>query len=143
MNQYCPAVEKFWVTYSGYFRLANTVAFSMGITDGKFLFCTGVSDRSVDNKISKIGYNNSKVYDFFNNLFPADFGSPYLNIPPITIDDRPCLYKRARYTPEMLPDTIYGASEKYFSTFTTPSDCPLLLLLSPDDPNPPHKKEER
>ena len=42
----------------------------------------------------------------------------------------------------MLPDTIYGASEKYFSTFTTPSDCPLLLLLSPDDPNPPHKKKK-
>ena len=31
------SLEKYWVTQSGYFRLATTVALSMGITDGKLL----------------------------------------------------------------------------------------------------------
>ena len=30
-------LEKYWVTQSGYFRLATTVVLGMGITDGKLL----------------------------------------------------------------------------------------------------------
>ena len=43
-------LEKYWVTHSGYFRIATVVKFGMGITDGKLLFCIGISEGSVDNK---------------------------------------------------------------------------------------------
>ena len=42
------AIEKYWVTHSGYFRLATTVTLGMGITDKNFLLCIGVSEESVD-----------------------------------------------------------------------------------------------
>ena len=45
-------LEKYWVTHSGYFRLATTVALGMGITDGKILLCRGISEESVGKKIS-------------------------------------------------------------------------------------------
>ena len=35
MRHYDIALEEYWVTQSGYFRLATTVALGMGITDGK------------------------------------------------------------------------------------------------------------
>ena len=38
MRQYDVSLEKYWVTQSGYFRLATTVALGMGITDGKRLY---------------------------------------------------------------------------------------------------------
>ena len=36
------ALDKYWVTQSGYFRLANTLALGMGITDGKLLHFHGL-----------------------------------------------------------------------------------------------------
>ena len=45
------ALDKYWVTQSGYFRLAITVALGVGITDGKLLFCHGISEQIMDNKI--------------------------------------------------------------------------------------------
>ena len=101
------ALYKYWVTQSGYFRLTTTVALDMSITYGKLLFFHGISEVNVDNKISTREYRT--VYDCFNNPFTADFGSPYLNLPPITINDRPHPHKRARYThicsqrPYMMP----------------------------------------
>ena len=40
----------------------------------------------MDKNNSEIEYNNRMVCDCFNNLFTDDFGSPAMNIPPITID---------------------------------------------------------
>ena len=79
-------------------------------------------------------YNNSKVYEWFNNLFTDGFGSPVFNPPPITIDDRPHPRKRARYTLYLLPSAIYVASENSFSTLTTTSNYPDLL---PSNYHPP------
>ena len=45
------SLEKYWVTQSGYFRLATTVALGMGITDGKLLYCHGVAEGNNDKKI--------------------------------------------------------------------------------------------
>ena len=56
-------LEKYWVTNSGYLRLATTVALGMGITDGNILFCRGISEGSVDKKISTREYNNREVYE--------------------------------------------------------------------------------
>ena len=53
------------------------------------------------------------VYDCFNNIFLDDFCIPDSNLPPITIDDSPCL-KKSRYTSDPLPDSIPVASEKSF-----------------------------
>ena len=50
-----------------------------------------------------------------------------MNLPPITIDDRPPPPKRARYAPNLLSATISVASEKSVSTLTTPSDLPDIL----------------
>ena len=41
-------LDKYWVAQSGYFRLATKVGFGMGITDGKLLFCHGISEVNVD-----------------------------------------------------------------------------------------------
>ena len=78
-------------------------------------------------------YNNRMVYDCFNDPFPAVFGFLALNLPPITIDDRPHPHKRARYTPNLLPAAIYVATENYVSNLTTPSD--LLDLIPSGHPN--------
>ena len=82
-------LEKYWVTQSGYFRLATTVTWGMGITDGKLLYCHGVAEGNKDKKFLTLEYNNRTVYDCFNNPFTADCGIPAMHISPITIDDRP------------------------------------------------------
>ena len=63
MRQSDIELDKYLVTQSGYFRLATTVALSMGITDGKLLYCHDVADENVDKKISTLEYNNRTVYD--------------------------------------------------------------------------------
>ena len=73
-------IEKYGVTQSVYFRLATTVALGMGITDGKLLYCHGVAEGNKDKKISTSEYNNRSVYDFFNNPFTADCGSPAMHL---------------------------------------------------------------
>ena len=110
----------------------------MGIRDRKIMFCRGISETSVDKKIPTIYFNNRTVYYCFNNPFTSDFGSPDLHLPPITIDDIPRPYKRARYTPYLLPATISVASENYVSTLADPSDSPLLILITSNYPNPSH-----
>ena len=87
MRQSDLSLEKYWVTQSGYFILATTVALGMGNTDGKLLYCHGVAEGNKDKKISTLEYNNRTVYDCFNNPFTADCASPAMHIPPITIDD--------------------------------------------------------
>ena len=73
----------------------------------------------MDRKISTLEHNNRTVYECFNNTFTYEFGSPALNIPPITFDDIPHPRKRSRYYLDLLPSDISVASENYFSTFTT------------------------
>ena len=63
MCKYDLALEKYWVTQSGYFRLATTVALDMGITYGKLLFCHSISQDSEDKTISTREYHNRTVYD--------------------------------------------------------------------------------
>ena len=103
------------------------MALGTGIKDGKLRYCNDNVEGNVEKKISTLEYNNRTVYDCFNIPFTADFGSPALHWPPIKIDDRSCLYKRARYTLDLLPAAIYGASENSVSTLTTPSDSPDIL----------------
>ena len=50
------------MTQSGYFRIETAVALGMGITDGKILFCHGISQDSEENTISTKEYNNRTVY---------------------------------------------------------------------------------
>ena len=138
MSQSDLVLEKYWVTHGGYFRLVTTVELVMDITDGKLLFYHRISEGNVDNKISMKEYNNRTVYELFNNLFKYYFGRSALNIPPITIYDRPILHKRSCCTPYLTPATIYVASENSVSTLTTPSDYPKLLVLTFDDHNPHH-----
>ena len=66
---------------------------------------------SVDKKISTRDYKNRMVYECFDNNFTGDCDRPALNLTIITIDDRPRLNKRSRYTPDLLPDTISVASK--------------------------------
>ena len=73
MQQSGITLDKYWVTQSGYFRLATSVALGMGIIDGNLLYCHGVSEVNMDRKISKLEYNNRMVYDCFNNPFKTYF----------------------------------------------------------------------
>ena len=127
MRQSDLSLEKYWVTQSGYFRLANTVALGMGITDRKPLYRHGVAEGKKDKKISTLEYNKRTFYDCFNNQFTADCGSPDMHLPPITIDDRPPPHKRSRYAPNLLPATISVASENSVSTLNNPPDLPDIL----------------
>ena len=52
MRQSEPALEKYWATKRGYFRLATEVVLGVVITDGKLLFCNGISEGSLDKKNS-------------------------------------------------------------------------------------------
>ena len=52
MRHYDPVVEKYGVTQNGYFILETAVALGMGIVHGKLLICHGISEGSVDKKIS-------------------------------------------------------------------------------------------
>ena len=63
MRQYDLAIDKYWVTKSGYFRLATTVELGIDITYGKLLCCYGVAEGNVDKKISTLEYKNRMVYD--------------------------------------------------------------------------------
>ena len=117
-------------------KIATTVVLGMGITYGNLLYCHGDAEGNVDRKISTLEYNNRKVYDWFNNTFTDEFVSPYLNIPPITFDDRHPPHKRARYTPDPPPSAISVASENYFSTLTIPYNFP--YLINSNDPNTIH-----
>ena len=45
------ALEKYWVTKSGYFRLATTAALVVGISDGELLLYQIISDQSKENNI--------------------------------------------------------------------------------------------
>ena len=54
MRQSDIALDKYWVTQSGYFILATTVELGMGITDGKLIYCHGVSEGNVDRRISAL-----------------------------------------------------------------------------------------
>ena len=129
-------LEKYWVTQSGYFRLATTVDLDMGIIYGKLLDCYGVAEGNEDKKISTFEYNNRTVYDWFNNLFSADLVAQiciYLTSPLMMV---PPPHKRALYTQNILPDVISVASGNYVSTLTTPSGSPDLLPT--DDHNNLH-----
>ena len=75
-------------------------------------------------------------YYCFNDPFLDHVGSPDLNLPPITIDDIPLPDKISHYNPDLLPDAISVASEKYVSNLTTPYYSPQVIVLTYDDPNP-------
>ena len=90
--------------------------------------------REVWKQNSTKDYNNRTDYECFKNTFPDGCGTPDLNLPPITIDDRHRPHKWARYTTDLLPAAIYVASESHVSTLTIPSDTPQLLVLTSDDP---------
>ena len=108
----------------------------VGIIYGRLLYCHGVVEGNVDKKISTLEYNNRTVYDCFNNPFTSDFGILDMHLPPITIDDRPLLHKRARHASYLLPAAISVASENSGITLTTRYDSPDLLPA--DDPNTLH-----
>ena len=63
------ALDKYWVSQSGYFRLATAVALGMGITDGNILYYHSVAERNADREISTLEYNKRTVYECFNNFF--------------------------------------------------------------------------
>ena len=54
MCPYYIALEKYWVTQSGCFRLETIVVLGMVITDGKILYCHGVAEGNMDKKISAL-----------------------------------------------------------------------------------------
>ena len=90
----------------------------------------------MDKKIATLEHKKRMVYECFNNPFTYEFGSPDLHLPPITIDDRSCPHKIARYTPDLIPVSISVASGNYIITLTNPSDSP--YIFTSDDPNTLH-----
>ena len=54
-------------------------------------------------------YNENKVYDWLDNPFQVDRGSPIFNLPPMPIDDS-FIPKKYWYNLDPLPDYISVAS---------------------------------
>ena len=133
---------KYWVTQSGYFRLAATVKMVIVIIDVKLRFFNGVSDQSKYKIISMIEYNNSTVYDCFNIQFSVDSVTPYLNFPPVTIYDSPRKNKIARHTYDLLTPAVYVTSGKSVSTLTIPSNSPERFEANSDDHDAYHTHPE-
>ena len=71
--KYDLALYKQCVTQGRCFRIEKTMALGMGITDGKLLYCHGVAEGNGEKKISILKYNNSTVYECFNNPFTNEF----------------------------------------------------------------------
>ena len=106
IQQYYLAQDKYWVTQSGYFRLANIVVLSIDTKYGNLLYCRGVSELNMDKKISILDHNSRTIYIWINIQFSDELVSPNLYLPPITIGERPDPYKRSKYTPDLLPYLI-------------------------------------
>ena len=68
------------------------------------------------------------IYDCFNNKFEFSCGTPDLNIYPMPIYDSPHLKKTSLHTSNILPDTIYVASENSYNHFTRPCEQPPINL---------------
>ena len=100
----------------------------MYITDGKLIFCHGISDLIRYNKIPMIYYNH-------RTPFPVDYGIPYFNLPHMPINHSPCP-KKSRYTPDPLPAAIYIVPEKSIFALTAP--CDQVTFLTYDDPSNYH-----
>ena len=62
MRQSYISLEKYWLTQSGYFRLANTVALGIGVIYRKLLYFHGVAEGNLEKKVSTLEYNNRTVY---------------------------------------------------------------------------------
>ena len=107
MCQSSIVLQRYWVENGGYFSLATTVLLGVGITYVKPLLFHGIPQERKDKKISIISYTNIIVYEFFKNPFPADCGIPYLNLPPVPIDDISHQNKKSCYTYDFLPDAIF------------------------------------
>ena len=68
-NRMCQSyllLDKYWVTQSGYFRFATTVALGMGIIDGKLLYCQSSylcqAIKEGHDMMPKIRYQNPSSY---------------------------------------------------------------------------------
>ena len=79
-------------------------------------------------------YSDMIVYDWFNNPFFVDCGSPDLNIPRIPIGDSPRPNKRDRYGYNMLTAAISVTPGYFVSKLTTPSDYPQIIEPDYYDP---------
>ena len=104
------------------------MALSRGITYANLLFCHSIATYKNNKYITITKYNDRKVFDYFNNIFPDNGGTQYFNIPPIYIDDSPCPPKIPRNTFDMLPYTISAASKKTLSNLNSLFDYPTLHL---------------
>ena len=110
----------------------------MGIIDGYLLLCHGISEQIKDKTVSTRKYNDRTVYDWFNDSFSFDCGSPALNPPHVPIGDSPRLNKTAWYTSDPLTDAISITPGYSVSTLTTPSDPPQLPEQNYDYPDTLH-----
>ena len=135
MWHYDPALDKCWVTQSGYFRLAAAVLLVMGKTYSKLLFCHGISDQIRDKKIPMIYYKIRMVYEFSNNTFLGDCGMSGFSIPSMPLYDISRPNKRAHSTPDLLTAAIYFPSGKYVITLNTTYESPNFNLLTSDTNN--------
>ena len=84
------------------------------------------------------GFNDSKLYDLFNNPFLVEGVRPDLNLRTISIDDSPCPNKIPRYSFVLLPSDINVTYVKCISKSTTHSEPPKDILLNSDDYNTKH-----
>ena len=116
------ALDKYWVTQSGYFRLVNTVALGMGILYTKLLLWHGFSEQSKDKNISMRELKNRTVDYWLNNTFSVDSGTPASDLSLILVDDSTRPPKRDQYNSDPLPAAIYVTSGNSVSTLTTSSN---------------------
>ena len=83
-----------------------------------------------DAKITLREYNEWIVFDCFNNIFTFDCGIPALDLPPVPINGTLHPNRRASYTSDPLPATIYVAPKTCLGNLTSSCDSPTNYLPS-------------
>ena len=87
MHQSDLSVEKYWVTYSGSFRIATGVVLGVVTTYQNIRFYCGILDQSRDKEILWGEKICRSFCDIFNKPFAVYCGGVYLNLTPMYIDD--------------------------------------------------------
>ena len=125
-------LEKYRVKQSGYFRLANISESFVGITDANIAFYHVIPEHRGDMEITMRDYDGITVYECFKTSLTVDCGTPYFNIPPMTIDVSTHPNRGSLYTSDTLPVSVYVSSKNYVINLTAPCEPPNIFSFITD-----------
>ena len=132
MWQHDLVLEKYSVKHSGYFSLATITEQVGGIIDANIVLYPVIPDQRGDKEIMMRDYDGITVYECFKTPLTVDCGTPYFNIPPMTIDVSTHPNRGSLYTSDTLPVSVYVSSKNYVINLTAPCEPPNIFSFITD-----------